>query len=689
MDHHTLFEVNQFDYTRTNHKSTVRAIDKMCGVAGFFGRYEKESLAKMLQRIRHRGPDGTGTHFIQKSNFNMGLCHARLSILDLSDAGHQPFQTYCPKCQTNHDQSNLKSALVYNGEIYNFKEIRSQLEKEGHRFTSQTDSEILLHLYNDKGIQMASELNGIFAFAIWDPDLEQLFLVKDPMGVKPMYVHKSVRGISFASEMKALLDLPDFDRELSPAALEQYLSFLWAPAPLTPFKSVTKLHPGEILKISTHGVQSFQIEEASVQESKANTKELIEELRSKLRSSVSRQLISDVPVGAFLSGGLDSSSIVAFMREARPQENFKVYSLGFSQAIEGAVDDLPFARIVAEKFDLDLNEIHGTSEFINRLPELVWHLDEPQADPAAINSMIIAEAAKRDGIKVLLNGAGADDLFTGYRRHQAVQILDLLKWIPFKKQLGMGASHFEGRLPSILGQRIAKALASLKFTDDESLVNLFYWSPKGSARKLLSPEFRSQLDGQDSSHYLLKNLKDINGDSLSRVLHLEQKNFLSDHNLNYTDKSTMAFGVETRVPLIDLELVRFAKALPSRFKMKGLTTKWIFRKAMEGILPDPVIYRKKTGFGVPLKTWVRKDMKAMLSESFERIDEYGVFDKSQVLDLKKRTFEDGYSGEYSLYAILSMQIWLDQFTKSPVESNKSTTLNEIRPLTNFTAKDLR
>jgi len=400
----------------------------MCGIVGFQGPFHAELLQQMTDAVAHRGPDGEGTVMLQvEGQAPTGLGHRRLAIIDLSRAGLQPMTVVADA------GGGMRSGLtlVFNGEIYNYRELRAQLVAAGHRFLTETDSEVLLHLYERDGLRMLERLNGIFAFAIHDargvgrPDgvaCGALFLARDQLGVKPLYYAQSAAGFLFGSEIKALICDPQLSRQIDPIALHQLLAYLWTPAPRTMLAAVRKLEPGAAMIIDQGQIRRHWLYYTLPYDGSRDARpaaQIAQELGERVADAVRRQLVADVPVGAFLSGGLDSSAIVAMMRREWPDRRITCFSIRIAQGMdsEGNPADLPYARRVARHLAVDLQEVLVEPSSIERLEEMVNLLDEPQADPAPINALLIAERARAMGIPVLLSGAGGDDIFSGYRRH--------------------------------------------------------------------------------------------------------------------------------------------------------------------------------------------------------------------------------------------------------------------------------
>lgn len=653
----------------------------MCGIVGFQGSFDPALLHEMSACVAHRGPDGSGALVLRRGDATpTGLGHRRLSIIDLSEGGAQPM------CAVADPGGGMLSGLtvVFNGEIYNFRELRADLEACGHRFASRSDTEVLLHLYERDGLSMMDRLNGIFAFAIHDDrpagrpggvERGSLLLARDQMGVKPLYFAETDRGFLFASEIKALLRDPGVPRGIDPVALHNTVAYLWSPAPNTMLRAVRKLEPGTALVVAGGGIRrqwAFYRAPHDGTVSTGTENALAAELAQRLSVAVERQLVSDVPVGAFLSGGLDSSAIVAMMRRARPDQPITAFCIGFAggATIDGNPDDLPYARRVAAHLGVHLEEIVVEPGAIERLPELVALLDEPQADPAPINALLVAERARALGIPVLLSGAGGDDLFTGYRRHWALQFERRWAWLPEPVRRGVQrtvvrAASTPGAQSVTALRRLAKMLAHAGEPPDRRLVSYFMWSTEEVRRGLYTRDFARQVAGVDTAAPLLESLRQIpdERDPIQRMLYLEARHFLADHNLNYTDRAGMAVGVEIRVPLLDLELVRFAASVPSRYKQKGTVGKAIFKRAMESYLPRDVIYRPKAGFGVPLRRWLRYELRPMVEDTLSdsSLGRRGIFEPRAV----RRLISDDASGRadasYTIFALICIELWFRRF----------------------------
>jgi len=635
----------------------------MCGIAGFSGNYPESLLERMSVSISHRGPDDMGIHYSRDNS--IGMAHRRLSIIDLSESGKQPMW-----------DSEKRALIVYNGEIYNYLELRSELREEGFTFRSESDTEVLLNLYIRHGPDMLQKLNGIYAFAIWDSEKRTLFLARDCLGVKPLYYHESDMGFIFSSELKAILQEPGVDRMLSPAAIHNHMTYLWCPAPRTILESVNKLELGHALLVKEGKVtRKWQFYDLpyDLEIDKLTQEEAIVEVRHHLEMAVRRQMISDVPVGAFLSGGLDSSSVVYFANKANEGQKLQCFTIGFNDDFsthEGMVEDLPYAKRVAEYLDVDLHTIYVGPEMVDELETMIYHLDEPQADPAPINALFISRLAREKGIKVLLSGTGGDDIFSGYRRHQALLMEKYWQWLPksYRKALRVVAEKLPKK--NMKSRRFAKAFQFADLNGDERISSYFHWNTPNVLWGLYSDEFREDLKKVQYKEPLIESLESLpqNIPAINRMLYLEGKHFLADHNLNYIDKMGMAAGVEVRVPLLDIELIDLAARLPVQFKQRGRVGKWIFKKAMEPILPPQVIYRPKTGFGAPLRSWLQKELHPILEDvlSERSLRNRGLFDFEMVNILLENDKRGRIDGTYTIFSLICIELWCRIFLDNPM-----------------------
>lgn len=631
----------------------------MCGIAGYSGGFDPALLLAMSTAIAHRGPDADG--LFTDSGAGIGLAHRRLAIIDLSEAGHQPM----------HD-ANERAVIVYNGELYNFRELRDDLVADGFSFRSRTDTEVLLNLYLRDGPDMLARLNGIFAFAIWDIADRRLFLARDQLGVKPLYLASTPRGVVFASEIKSLLHEPSVSRAIDPAAVARHLSLLWSPAPRTILAGVEKLEPGAAVIVADGRIERrwryYDLPFGTVAKPDVSVESAVAGVRQHLDRAVERQMVADVPVGAFLSGGLDSSAVVASARAHTP-ERLKCFTIAFEDkgavADEGMAEDLPYAERVASHLDVDLERITVGPDMIDHLEEMIFHLDEPQADPAPLNAWFISKLARDNGIKVLLSGAGGDDIFTGYRRHYALDQERIWAWLPGTARAAIASGAKALPPTSVVMRRLRKGFSHAGLSADDRLAHYFSWLDPATAVGLLHPDFRGGLQGSDVLSPLHAAIADLPGGAsrLDRMLALECRYFLADHNLNYTDRMSMAHGVEVRVPLLDPELVDYAARLPDSLRQRGRAGKWIFKKAMEGILPDDVIYRPKTGFGAPLRRWLRHELRPLVGDLLgaDAIRRRGIFDPDAVARLVERDRAGQIDAAYPIFALICVELWCRMF----------------------------
>lgn len=631
----------------------------MCGIAGILSsRPTPPALAeRMSAAIAHRGPDDDGIFTDGRAT----LIHRRLAIVDPSPLGHQPMRS-----------ADGRHILVFNGEIYNHADLRTALEKK-YPFKSQSDTETLLYAFIEYGPAAFRRLNGIFALAIYDTLSSEVFIARDHLGVKPLYYAPTPDALLFASEIKALTTWPGLDKTLDVKALAQYLTYLWCPGQASPFAGVRKLQPGHYLYLKADKPTHFEVKKYweipfnGTYEQKSE-RQWTDELDARLHRAVERQLMSDVPLGFFLSGGLDSSAVLACARQLWPQRDLTCYTIRSQDtgSKDGFADDLPYARRVAKHLRADLRVVEQSPDYLSEFDTMIRHLDEPQADIAPLNVLHICAQARHDGFKVLLGGAAGDDLFSGYRRHQALRLEPLYRLLPAS---ALRAGRF---LSQKIGTQNARARRLQKLFRDadqptaKRLSGYYAWCPIEQVRALFSPALRDALADFDPLHTLLDALADIPQEHapLNQMLFWEQKFFLPDHNLNYTDKMSMAVGVEARVPFLDLELVEFAAQLPPNIKMQGTTTKYLLKKTMERYLPHEVIYRPKTGFGAPVRKWVSGAWQPHIRQvlSPERLEAQGIFDPEAVLRLLRDNQAGRTDGAYTVLSLLAVEAWIKQFS---------------------------
>lgn len=647
----------------------------MCGICGTGGFTDRSLLERMTDIISHRGPDDAGIYIAPDAQ--VGLGNRRLSIIDLSHAGHMPM--------SNEDASIW---ITQNGEIYNFPELRRELEQHGHSFRSRSDTEVLIHGYEQWGIDLLPRLNGMFAFALLDLRDQsrrsgpKLLLARDRFGIKPLYYWSKNERLVFASEIKSILLANEIPAELNSEALHRYLSFLWIPGPATLFSGIEQLPPGHYLAWNDSGDERVAIKpywqlcfnpDEHMQEKTA-----VEELKAILQRAVDRHLISDVPVGVFLSGGLDSTSLLA-LSTRNNNGGRKAYTIAYRSEdaeLEQSADDAKYARKVARHFRADYHEIEVAPDIVDLLPKVVWHLDNPVADPAAIATYLISRAARPD-IKVLLSGQGADEVFAGYRLHMAHRLADMAGRVPRVLRDRPGAAmlsllqslkdHVPGVRPGILlaaHRFIEKILRNASVLPEERYILSRSYLTESGLQELYSPELRSELSSGSPTTDFRKYFREVEKDDfVNRMLYVDVKTFLPDLNLAYCDKLSSAASVEVRVPFLDNELTSFMERVPPGLKLKGLTGKYILRRAMSGIVPGEVLRRRKAGFGAPIRKWLRHDLQEMVDEllSEKVVRQRGLFDPVAVRKLVNDDRNGVQDNAYRIWALLTLETWQQTF----------------------------
>lgn len=630
----------------------------MCGIAGGIG-INNPMIDKVKSSISHRGPDSDGS-FYEDGIF---LIHTRLAIQDLSHQANQPMFS-----------EDGRYVIIFNGEIYNHQDIR---QKIGNRvsFRSTGDTETVLMAYILFGEECLNMFNGIFALAIYDRQKKELFIARDHFGIKPLYIYCDNRIFLFGSEIKSFLEF-DIDHTICYEAIINYLTFLWSPGEKTPFQKVIKLLPGSYLKFCINNFKDaipckFYSDQPNGQYSDLSEEQLIDELDTLLIKAVERQLLSDVPVGFFLSGGLDSTLLVAIAKKLRPNIKFPCFTIdvsGWESGTDGFTDDLDYAKKAATYLNVDLSIVKADIDIVRDFDKMIWHLDEPQADAAPLNVLNIASLAREKGIKVLIGGAAGDDIFSGYRRHVALKYESIFEKIPqwLKKIIQFIISILPVGVPFF--RRLKKIVKHLDKTQTERLVGYFEWLDISFVKKLIAKKNKSAINDYDPHTYFNHLLNEVKHEKslLQKMLFLELKTFLVDHNLNYTDKMSMAVGVEARVPYLDTDLVRFAQKIPPSFKYKNGQTKYILKKVAERYLPNDIIYRPKTGFGAPVRRWIMEDMTDIIRDrlSKKNIEKQGIFDYEKVWELINRNKSGEIDASYTIWAILAISSWVTQFSNN-------------------------
>ncbi len=638
----------------------------MCGICGYAGRDDPASIEKMTDRLAHRGPDGAGTRFLptRDGRVPVALGHRRLAIIDPSPRGAQPMS-----------YADGRYWVTYNGELYNFRELKRDLESEGLRFATGTDTEVLLAMYARYGAAMLPRLNGMFAFAIWDVEKQELFLARDRLGIKPLYWAKHGDELSFASEVKALLPVlppPRMRTELVP----DYLTFLWVPGSDTLFEGVNKLEPGHFATFRDGRVSISQWWDMRFAPEERSEGEWAEIVRDAVASAVERQMVSDVPLGSFLSGGIDSSAIVALM--TRVVERVTTYTVGFSAedlAYDIVPDDLRYARSVGRRFETDYHEEMLKPKVVDLLPKLIWHMDEPIADPACISTYLICAAA-RERLTVILSGMGGDEVFAGYPRHLAAQIARALDFIPSPARAAL-RTGLDGRLTlgppgRLRGPRrnLMKLMRGIDAPPVERYLTYSSYFKPAELTELLQREQYPSADHVLDRHLGYARAADAE-QWLNQILYVDLKTFLPCLNLAYTDKMSMAASTEVRVPLLDDWLVELSGRIPPRLKLRRLTRKYILKRSMEPLLPPDVIWRPKAGFGAPLRSWLVGDLRPMVDDllSVDAVKSRGLFRPEEVQRLISANAAGTEDNALRLWALLTLELWQQQFVDAPAAVN--------------------
>lgn len=631
----------------------------MCGISGIVSKnkIDIDILKKMTDTMLHRGPDDAGYEIISSKNLQAGLGQRRLSIIDLSPLGHQPM--------FNEDKTVW---ITFNGEIYNFKDLKEDLLVKGHTFYSQTDTEVIIHGYEEYGTDFFQRMNGMFAFAIWDVTEETLILGRDRYGKKPLYYAICDGDLIFSSELKALEVYPSFNHQLSLEALSLYLQFEYYPAPYTAYEKTFKLEAGHFLVWKNQEMLVKKWWDIKVLEEKkwlsCSETEIIKVLNEKLLKAVERRLISDVPLGVFLSGGIDSSIITALMTEIMPASQIKTFSIGFN---EKSFNESNYAQIVANHLGTDHHvKILSPKDMPNILPEIIPLLDEPYADASIIPTYLLSKFT-RESVTVALGGDGGDELFAGYDPFLADKIANLYDLIP-QSITNKIIKPLAGKLP------VSENNMSFDFKIKRFL-RYVYQSPvkrnqlwlgaydKDEQNLLFSDSVRNEL----KSFYPLDliNLPDY-PDSVLAIAHHYQKYYLTDDILVKIDRAGMMASLEARTPFLDVEVAEFANSLPARYKLKGFTRKYILKKAFENKLPPEILYRKKKGFGIPLTKWIKEDLKKEIQEVFEPglIKKQGLFNPVSVNEIFQRHLNGKADNRKMIWSLFMFQKWYQNGNRS-------------------------
>ena len=599
----------------------------MCGIAGFTWD-DRNLLDRMMESIHHRGPDESGVYI----NDQVSLGHQRLKIIDL-ESGRQPIH--------NEDETVV---VIFNGEIYNHRSLRADLEKQGHRFYTNTDTEVIVHAYEEYGIHCINKFNGMFAFALYDLMQKSLYLVRDRIGVKPLYYYFDGTKFLFASEIKALLQDPSLPREVNVDAFHEFLKFRFVPGEQTMMQGIKKVLPGHVLTFKDGVLSSHQYWDITEQIISGSEEEHVNTLRMLLGDAVTSRLESDVPLGVFLSGGIDSASIVALMSEHT--NNIKTFSVGFESQQD---TELPYARSVAKLFDTDHHEFYVTDKHLSLIPKMVWHLDEPVGDAATLPTMVLSQYAKKY-VTVVLAGEGGDEAFAGYDNQRIM--MQCIRFGPLYHRLKPVLSRFKEFTST--GGNLHRVLATLSSQRMEqqyaTLTSLF------SRDELM--EMGITDDTSDLSRYYPKTPME----PLKTLQYFGLKTWLPHDFCMKADKMTMAYGIEERAPLLDYRIMNFAFSLPAHEKIRNGTGKYILKKVMGPLLPWSIIYRKKHGYNAPMDQWFKGELKDVLGSLLEG-REHSLYDSGyaeKLLSDFQRTgsnYKMNFWNAQKLWSVLVFEVW--------------------------------
>jgi asparagine synthase (glutamine-hydrolysing) len=637
----------------------------MCGIAGIVSLEPQTLIGPMLESVEHRGRDDQGVWVsdpIDDSGRRAAFGHRRLAIIDPTPAGHEPM--FSP---------DGRFVLTFNGEIYNYRELREQLRPLGHVFKTDCDAEVLIAVIAEWGWQGISRLNGMFAFAVWDNRERTLTLVRDHVGIKPLYYAVVGDAFIFGSEIKAILASKLIKPRLNPEALHQFLTFLWAPDPNTLFDGVKTVPPGHYLQLRNGDVKLTEWWDVSfdVIDHHKSDEWWEERVLETLDRVVKMEMVADVPLGSFLSGGIDSSGIVAMMDRHSDDRRISTYTAGIkSEDLRYDIipDDVRWARRVNETLQTDYHEIMLQPSIAELLPKLVYHMEEPPID-MAIPSYLISQAA-RETLTVMLSGMGGDEVFAGYPRQLAMKIAGAFDPVPGllrRPLMKTVASVLPGGLP---GRFTAPLRNAKKFArsaaanfEDRYLGYGTYFTDEMKQRLYTDPwrERTSEFDAYSAHRRYFARAADAA--PLNRLLYVDLKTFLPCLNLMTTDKTSMAANLEVRVPFLNREMIEMAARMPPRLKLRGLTRKYVLKRALEKVLPRGVVWRKKAGFGAPIRSWLRGPLRPLVNELLgeEIVKKRGLFRPAEV----KRVIDANFSGreDYNLqvFQLLGLELWLQQF----------------------------
>lgn len=631
----------------------------MCGIAGFTGFDDNLLLAREANRIQqHRGPDNQSIWHDE----HIALAHQRLSIIDLSESANQPFIKH-----------NL--VLVFNGEIYNYKSLQQKLQTEKQvTFTTSSDTEVVLEMYKHYDVKCLDYFIGMFAFAVYNISTSTLFLARDHFGIKPVFYTEINGAFAYSSELKTLVNIPSFNKKINNKSLVSCLNYLWVSGNETMFNDCYKLPAAHYLTFNKlEGLRIVKFWELSDTISKkvknnGSDVDIVEEIANSVVLSVNRHMVADVPVSSFLSGGLDSSIIGVIAKRINKQlSTYTISTFKKDRKVEKMPDDEKYANKVAKMYHFDHHVIQISPDILKEFPDMVRMLDEPIGDPAAINTYLICKAAREKGVKVLLSGMGADEIFFGYRRQKATLLA--VKYNRLSKPVKEITNKVVELLPvKILGQgfRLGRwAKRFIKFASlpiDQAYMRSYSYYDSEELKKLLKGDYSTAIEAIQREHQTLFESK-FKGDPVNSICNVDIQMFMLGLNLTYTDRASMAASVEVRVPFIDKLVVTDAMQVPGRLKIKNGISKYILKKAAEKFLPKEIIYRKKAAFGAPIRSWISNDLREMIDEllSKENIDKRGFFNYDFVKTLIDNDRKGKEDNAYQLYQLLTLELWCREY----------------------------
>jgi asparagine synthase (glutamine-hydrolysing) len=637
-------------------QALVKANELMCGIFGQIGNSPADERCGL--ELHHRGPDDGGMKYfaLEHPSVWVSLQHRRLSIIDLSSAGHQPM--------CNEDESVW---ITFNGEIYNFQELRTQLVAAGHRFRSHTDTEVIIHGYEEWGNEVVRKLRGMFAFALWDNRHRRMLLATDHLGKKPLFYSYDGRRLVFASEIKAILKA-GIPAELDPVALHDYLTYLYFPYPATAFRHVRKMAPGSAMEIQVGGDgelrqigwKYWDAAQAAGSPLQLSESDMIDRARELMEEAVKLRMISDVPLGLFLSGGLDSSAITAFAAR-NSTDKIKTFTIGFANS--KFYDELPVANLVAQKFKTDHHILQADEACAAYMTTVVRHFDEPFGNPTAILEYIITQLM-RQHVTVAISGDGGDELFGGYVRYAGAALARKYRQLPQFITRGLVA-----RLSSLMHdatdgrhgfRRVREFAQSAWQAEEDMYIDWVGYFSEAEKQELYAPAFAAAVGERDSGDFLRQFFRrGAHLDPTSRLGYVDAASFLCCNCLEYADRMSMANSLEVRAPFTDYRLLEFALRVPQRMKVRNLTTKWITRQAMRGILPQEVLTKKKMGFNPPLPQWINGELRPVIAEllSPAAIERRGIFRPDAVARLVRDHQENRRDNGLKIWALLMIEVW--------------------------------